>query len=377
MSTASHPARLLSVQVLRGVAALLVVFYHIYELQRLALTAPGAPAGAANDIDMMSGFWMRGYAGVDLFFVISGFIMVYITAGLAPNWRESVKFLRNRAVRVYPLWWVFCAILTVYYMMSFGVPYSPDAVANDTQIVPYLLKSAFLIPQTDFPILGVGWTLIHEVFFYMVFAVLLLTAFKFRILALMLWAGLVIAAAMLGWTRATVDSFAVLSISLFTLEFIAGALAAALIVKGKIIAPKVCFWLGAAGAVLALCFYTEGDFTALSSGRVMVFTLPFAVLIYGWTGIEIRKPLRLWKPLVWLGNVSYSLYLSHILVLGVIIRLLPRLPVPQLGESGLTDNLIFTALGLAASLSCAALFYYGAERPLLRVMRRRKTRPVS
>lgn len=372
MSIASHPVRLLSVQALRGVAALLVVFFHIYELQRLAFTAPNAPEGAVVDLASISGPWMRGYAGVDLFFVISGFIMVYITAGICPAWRESARFLRNRAIRIYPLWWIFCVLLMVYYLVSTGVPYSPDAVAESTRTLPYLLKSAFLIPQADFPILGVGWTLIHEAFFYAVFAGLLLLAFKFRIAALLVWAALVIIAGIMGWSRAPATSYPDLAISLFTLEFIAGALAATLIVKGRILFPKMCLLLGVITAVLAMVFYTEGSFTALSYGRVAVFTLPFTLIIYGASGWELLKGWRLWKPLVWLGDVSYSLYLSHLLVLGVIIRLMPRLPLPQLGAPGLLDNVIFAVIGLAATLSCAAVFYYGAERPLLRLMRRRK-----
>ncbi len=376
MSQASHPQRLLSVQVLRGVAVMLVVFFHIYELQRLALSAPGAGSNVARDLEAIAGPWMRGYAGVDLFFVISGFIMVFITAHVQPHWREPLVFLKKRAIRIYPLWWIFCGLLMAYYMAVNGRPLSPDAIGAQTQTLPYLLKSAFLIPQADYPILGVGWTLIHEVFFYIVFAGLLLLTFWLRIAALIVWAVIIVFALSQGWVSAPAKTYGALSLSVLTLEFIAGAVAGALIVRRRIFAPAVFLALGVISSGLALFLYTESNFDTVSIGRVMVFTLPFAFMIYGAAGLEIKNEPKLTRPgfrlWVWLGDISYSLYLSHLLVLGILMRSLSLLPGPALGSAGLLDNALFVGLGLAASILSAALFYYGAERPLLRMMRRRK-----
>lgn len=369
MSTPSHPLRLSSIQVLRGVAALLVVLYHLCELQRLALLAPGAPAQFVEDAALLAGPWRRGFAGVDLFFVISGFIMVYITAGLAPGWRQSLTFLRNRAIRVYPLWWMLCGLLVLYYFMATGQPVSADSQETDAPVGLYLLKSFLLIPQPDYPLLGVGWTLIHEMFFYILFAVLLFLKPKLRLVGLGIWCVVVIVGKLMNWGGLIATDYVTLALSLYSLEFIAGGFTAALILRGKIIFPRAALILGTTLAVIALFLFVEVEFKRVVVGRVLIFTLPFALMVYGAAGIEITRGIKATRFWVWLGDISYSLYLTHILILGVLIRAFPLLPLPQIGTPGYLDNLLFAVIGLVASIVVAALFYYCAERPLLRLMR--------
>ena len=362
MSTSTPPTRLDSVRALRGVAATLVVIFHIFELQRIWLSA-NKPGDAIT-----AGPWAQGYAGVDLFFVISGFIMIYITAGAAGGARETAAFLKRRAIRIFPLWWVFCAILMLYYTAQFGAPV-PDDFTGDNP-AGYLLKSVFLIPQIYEPILGLGWTLIHEVWFYLIFAVILWLLPKYKLAALLVWAAIVfiLAAAVPAGVQA--GTYPKLAASYLSLEFIAGGLAAWLITKRIFIAPKLIFAAGIIASIAALCLYGDKDVTQLLWGRVAVFTLPFCALIYGAVAMEKTGGFRAPAAALWLGDVSYSLYLSHILILGVLVRLWPRLPFPDIGSAA--GSISFAAAGLAASALVAGIFYYGAERPMLRVMRKRK-----
>jgi exopolysaccharide production protein ExoZ len=98
-----------------------------------------------------------GMMGVDLFFVISGFIMVYITR----DWREGggrkvPEFLFARITRIYPLYWVVSgALLAVWFVR-------PDLVFSSSRNTPELLNSLFLIPAHAYPLLEVGWTLVYE-----------------------------------------------------------------------------------------------------------------------------------------------------------------------------------------------------------------------
>jgi len=98
MSQASHlklPKRLGSIQALRGVAALLVLLFHLAAFQReMAM-------GNAVDIALTTGLWDRGWAGVDLFFVISGFIMVYVTRETGRSLGDVRSFLTSRITRIY------------------------------------------------------------------------------------------------------------------------------------------------------------------------------------------------------------------------------------------------------------------------------------
>ncbi len=359
MTISTPPTRLDSVRALRGVAAILVVVFHIFELQRLWMSA-NAPGEA-----VVAGPWAQGYAGVDLFFVISGFIMVYITAEAAGGARETAAFLKRRAIRIFPLWWVFCAILMLYYTAQFGAPVPDDF--NGSNPAGYLLKSVFLIPQSAEPILGLGWTLIHEIWFYLVFALILWLFPKYKLAALLIWAAIVFVLAATVPAGVQAANYPKLAASYLSLEFIAGGLSGWLITRRIYIAPKLIFAAGIIASVAALCLYTDKDFTQLLWGRVAVFTLPFCAVIYGAVAMEKTEGFRAPKSVLWLGDVSYSLYLSHILVLGVLIRLWPRLPAPELGSAA--GSISFAVAGLAASALVAGAFYYCAERPMLRVMR--------
>ncbi len=108
-------------------------------------------------------------SGVDLFFVISGFIMVWVAG--EPSRSEGRYRLPLRArTRIYPLWWIFAAVGCAKYFLAFGILTNPDSNWRDPA---FFVDSFLLLPQDGFPVLSVGWTLVHEVHFYLVFAALL------------------------------------------------------------------------------------------------------------------------------------------------------------------------------------------------------------
>ena len=355
---------LYSIQALRGIAALLVLFFHIFELQSLT---PGNPK------DLIDGPWARGYAGVDLFFVISGFIMVWITDARSGGGATVGRFIYNRVTRIYPLWWLLSAVLVAYYLLTSGRAVSPDFAGQIDSDGLYLLRSFLLIPQDVPPINGLGWTLIHEMYFYIVFAALLFLPARARYFGLWIWGALTVLLFGLGFASYQAGSIIQLSASLLTLEFLAGAAAAWLILRGYIFAPKLCLGLGIIGALCALTFYTQRGTDLMLWGRVAVYALPFTLVVYGAVALERSGKLSVPRPLSLLGDWSYSLYLSHLLILGVIIRLLPKFSealVPT--HQGPLGNIVFIGLGLTVPILVAAILYYGAERPLLKLMRKRK-----
>jgi len=99
--------RLDNIQALRGIAAVLVVFYHIALFLR-----EGAWPGVSG---YPTGIWDQGWVGVDLFFVISGFIMVWTTRDIQRGVGTAANFLWRRALRIYPLWWICAAVMAVYF----------------------------------------------------------------------------------------------------------------------------------------------------------------------------------------------------------------------------------------------------------------------
>lgn len=358
-SAKTLPKRLNSIQALRGIAALLVLFFHLAEFQRQM--AESNPA----DVALTQGFWDRGWAGVDLFFVISGFIMVYVTQKYGRNIRDVIDFLGARISRIYPLWWVCAGIMGAYFFISYGMPAAPDRVSSAEDAFQFALKSFLLIPQDVPPILGLGWTLIHELFFYLVFAMLLFVPRRNLIFMLCIWALFTT----LGNIFIPMGNLSYLTQGLIfsplTLEFILGAVVAIIVLKDIVYAPKALFISAAIMILMGLVFFPDIPVTSKSWLRVSVFALPFAALIYGWVSLERQGKLLPPKWLCSLGDWSYSLYLTHYIVL-VTLRRIYRMLAPEslsVGALGFLDNLLFAVLAIGLSVMTSAIFYHIIERP--------------
>ncbi|WP_335612515.1 acyltransferase [Hyphomonas oceanitis] len=364
----STPARptLDSVQALRGLAAVMVVFFH-------AQTAELAP-----------GIWARGYAGVDLFFVISGFILTYVSRDYTRDLPTVARFLYARATRVYPLWWVFALILPLYFLVTYGAPLPPDQSALITNPPAYILKSLLLWPQSEMPVLKVGWTLIHELFFYMIFSLALLFRRSALPVLLIVWAGLTLLGSWLVQGANLESPVLALATSHLTLEFIAGAFVALAVTHRLHIQPRIILLLGLAGLVAALVLYTTPTPRSLLWGRVGVFTLPCCALLYGSVVMEQNRGLRIPGWCVALGNWSYALYLVHTIIILGLQRLSREagLRLPEgwktwlvYSEPGIVGNLVFVLAIFALSIPAAALAHIYIERPLLQLTRKVMQRP--
>ena len=368
--------RLDSIQALRGIAVLLVLIFHIAGQQSAALGA-----NPLHDGWVRSGPWNQGYAGVDLFFVISGFIMVYVTRNMESGLSSVGSFLYKRAARIYPLWWVFAGIMGLYYFAAHGMWGAPELKGLTPPAIGYFVKSLLLIPQDNLPVLGLGWSLIYEMQFYLIFAVFLCAPRRFLPAALGLWAVINIAGYAAGGTD--MGPIGEVVFSPLSLEFIAGAAVGFLVLRRVDIAPKAVLIFGCVSTVLCVMAYTDKSNTLTSWGRVAVYTLPFAAMVYGAVTLEQKGQLSPSQWLVAIGNWSYSLYLSHYLVLIVIVRAgreaAPFLPDGlvnrfSLGAAGIWDNLAFTVIAIILSVLIAAISYNFIERPLLKTMRRRSGR---
>ena len=137
---------LYNLQILRGIAAVGVVFYH---------TAFLLPGNVHTD-----------FSGVSIFFVISGFIMCFIT-------RQSAEdFLPKRIIRIVPMYWL-CTIAFVVINHRLFKLFKPSTWTTDTTLAIDIPQSLLFLPSEKAPLLGVGWTLNFEIYFYLVFAVAL------------------------------------------------------------------------------------------------------------------------------------------------------------------------------------------------------------
>jgi peptidoglycan/LPS O-acetylase OafA/YrhL len=153
---------LISIQGLRALAAFAVVLAHIvgYEFER-QLGLPNPLPGA-----------QYGGAGVNLFFVVSGFVMVYASERLFRRTAGPQEFFLRRLARIAPLYWVTTSIVVTYLLLHYGslqaVKFSPQAVIASYLFIPYPQADGFMAP-----VHGVGWTLNYEMFFYLCFCLAL------------------------------------------------------------------------------------------------------------------------------------------------------------------------------------------------------------
>jgi exopolysaccharide production protein ExoZ len=322
---------LVSIQYLRALAALSVMAYHTL----LAVAPPGPEEP----------FSFYGFAfGVDIFFVVSGFIMWTTTAGTG---RRPLDFLRARIVRIVPLYWLaLAACLGVLWAGAGQLP-RLDEIAKAYLFVPYIDSLTGL----NAPYYTLGWTLNHEMFFYAVFAGALLCrsdAVRFGLVAAVL--------VMLVLLRPAIDAgdpvlFRITSPLL--LEFLAG-MAIAAVRQHQVLPPPAAL----AALLLALAFMVLLSGSHVESWpRAVYFGLPAALIVLGAVSLEEILARRPAPRLVLLGDASYSLYLSHDLVL--------KLAAAPLAAIVRLHPAAAFACALMLELALGAACYRRIERPLL------------
>ena len=298
--------KLQSIQALRGVAALLVALSHLHILELRSISDNGLA-----EPGWVGGLFINGFAGVDLFFVISGFIMVFVTQNTGTGRRQAADFLFARVTRIYPVWWAFAGCMTIYVFTAHGLSgQSPTwlKATNGQPLVPFLVKSFLLVPQPAFPILNVGWTLVHEVYFYLVFSLFMLMPRRLLPVLLVLWATVVIIGSAMGYSHPAATTWLSLAVHPMTLEFILGAFAGLAVTKGLIWRSGILTLLATLWLFAALCFLGEQTPALIHWKRVLWFGLPAALLVYAFSCLDIQKRQAWLFPALVGGLVTLILF---------------------------------------------------------------------
>jgi exopolysaccharide production protein ExoZ len=333
------------VQALRGIAAMLVVMNHVLDMLHDRLAAPAGNFGLE---------WLP--AGVDIFFAISGFIMVMTTApywGRAGQWRS---FLVRRCIRIAPLYWICTAAKTAVTLALPGLAVHPHV------LLWYVTASFLLIPAWDadhistHPILTVGWTLSFEMLFYAFFAVGLALSKRpvkwvIALLCLATFAGLF-----------RTDNWGACASLLdpILLEFIFGMVIGLATLAGKRLPIPVAY--AAIVVAGALLWISNGGFSN-SYSRTLLWGIPGALLLAVALSVEHRWQNQLAGLPKLLGDASYAIYLTHGFALPAVGIVMAKLhsnhPMVLVAASIL-------ALIVSATVGIIAHLYL--ERPLLRFL---------
>jgi peptidoglycan/LPS O-acetylase OafA/YrhL len=331
-----------NIQGLRGIAALLVVFAHLYGVDQKFFG--GAVLSPAIQV---------GFSGVDLFFVISGFIMIYITQTGIGNLKIAPAFLFARFSRIYPLWWLVLGIIAAVWSIK------PSWVFSSISGAPNLWADFLLLPHNRLPLLAVGWTLIHEVYFYIVFSALLLVPRKYFDLSLLTWMGLVAMGNAL--LPANQSPLLALITSPLTIEFGVGMLIGKMYVNRLKISPTLLLALGFVWLITAYLTITNvREFFEAPWSRVLAFAPAWGLICLGAINLELSKGLKLPALLIGLGNISYALYLIHVPILAGVSRLIS----PYCSDAAWDNVVMWFVLVLIACLS-ASLLHRLFELPTL------------
>lgn len=337
-----------SLQAGRAVAALMVVVYHLNVFvlpKRLYADTGEALHPVAN----------MGYSGVEFFFALSGFLMLYIHGRDFGMPKKAHDYVIKRISRIYPAYWLVLVplILAGAIVPSVGLGVMPG--------LGQLLPNLFLVPMEDTPILQVSWTLQHEMLFYAVFALAILHR----------WIGLGVLAM---WFSACALSVfgqtmlfpAAFLFSPYNLIFLFGALAAVSFRHIGLNVARALFGMG------LLTFLLTGlndvyRVVEVSFGvRTVLFGMSSGVIITALAAMETAGSLKVPRSLRLVGDSSYMLYLVHMPLMTAAVPVAKLMHLPEF-----LPPWIMALLFVAGSTTASVIAHLVLERPLVRFVSRK------
>lgn len=341
---ANERPSLASLQMLRGAAAMMLVVQH--------LGLPIVRSGGE-----WSAHWLN--AGVDIFFIISGFLMWHTTAGrnISP-----LDFFRLRIIRIVPLYWT---ITTLVVLVSIFAPQLMQSAAPE----PWRIVGSYLfVPIQNgngmyVPVLGQGWTLNYEMFFYLVFAISLLFAGRWRF---SVSAGVILAFMLLGLVKSGLPRWITTYTNTIMAEFVAGMLIAVWFNSRRstrspapaAMSGAAVFISGWVALIILATYFPKVD-------RLLNLGVPSLMIFLGAILIEKSGSLPKLVLLRWAGDISYSVYLSHASVLSAAGQVWHKLEAHGLPVS----RFVFCVLAFAISMAAGAVVYRWIELPMTRYFR--------
>ncbi|BAZ22477.1 hypothetical protein NIES4073_33600 [Kalymmatonema gypsitolerans NIES-4073] len=350
-NSSTSTKRLNLIQVYRGVAAVLVLLAHGDLIFNQNLNQ-----------DFLFKIFTFGGSGVDFFFVLSGFILFYVHKSDIGHRSKLKSFLFKRFIRIYPIYWV---VLTL--KLSASLFFSYDLDANQRNVFE-IIKAFLLFPQDreilSSSFLGVSWTLSFEIFFYLIFSLLIAWKPKISVPIIIAW--------LIGTLGHFIGIFKIPENSLLlnfifdqhNLDFALGFLAAYLLSKYKIGYGMTFISIGAFLYTLSAINYY---YAITKISPVIAFGIPSTLLVIGAVSLELSRKVNVSSPLIYIGNASYSIYLMHGFVINNITKFVFKI-YPNLTENLFILN-IFGLIVAVIALMFGCAVYSFIEKPLVLAMK--------
>lgn len=330
---------------LRGIASLLVVLLH-------------CTANSSETLHQafLGSFFSFGGAGVDVFFVLSGFIITYTNFKFIGKPDHFGFFIKRRMVRIYPTYWIIISLFLLLQIMlpSFYRTHFSFDIKN--------ILSTYLLFPGHVMVNGVSWTLTYEIFFYLLFSLsFFIPAKRWSFYLAMLYAVILIVLAVSGYNFEHGNSWLTLITYPMNVEFFMGVLAAVIISE---ISPKIAMPLIITGSTIFLisAIFSNSNYVLANNtfNRVILFGIPSFLIITGIVKYELGNKIKVYAILLLLGEASYSLYLIHLPVVAATFKILAKFNVGN-------NMAIHCIIILIVCIVCYAsiLFYKFVEMPII------------
>jgi exopolysaccharide production protein ExoZ len=306
-----HKGELLSVQRLRGVAVSMMLIVHLEDVSRFFEGSSRVASVYASRL---------GYSAADLFFVISGFIMAYITFTRpfdARSWAIS------RFIRIYPMYVMFSLLVVGLWL------YDPRmTMGSGEQTWSRILVSLMGLPQADLPLLFVGWTVEHEILYY---TVVFLTAHflgRERLVPVMLFLSALAIGRWLLRISTGIDFWDYHIASPYMIQFTMGVLVFRWWDRLAVLGWKLPLATAPIFLLAGMALAQSGTINHEPMARIVLFGCGYSCVLLSVLNLEREQHAsgRFQKRrdvLVWIGDASYSIYLSHAFVLGTFGKIFP------------------------------------------------------
>jgi exopolysaccharide production protein ExoZ len=338
-----------SVQVLRAVAAIVVLVHHTNAIEK-----------KYTSFDWLSFFGLNGRYGVDLFFAISGFIITYTALRRVGREGAGFEFLRHRALRIFPVYWEFTLLVLAVFFVK------PEWINNSAHIAPDIVGSFLLIAPESRLLNAVGWTLTFEVYFYLVFSLIFLCGRRWLPLLWLFWANGVVWCGIAASQLMPDNYFFHVAASPLVLEFILGSIVGWWVLNNAA-QPRLALPALILAVVYIIAVYPYAQTLPLDVSRTVLCAFPCALIVFAAANAERFFENTFWKPWLLIGNASYSLYLSHVLVVAALGRLSAKL-LPGLNAF---EYALWLLLCWTIAVAVGIGNYWVVERPLLALLRRK------
>jgi peptidoglycan/LPS O-acetylase OafA/YrhL len=345
----SRPARkaLQSVQVMRGLAAVAVAIYHTH----LILAQP-----EYSDISFFGAVASKGWLGVNFFFVLSGFIIMFAHVKDVGKPDRLGEYLWKRFVRVYPVYWIFLTFFLVGAYCGIGHPNFSWNAAN--------LASAYALVKIAEPLslpLQVAWTLFYEMAFYAVFCVLILNRLLGTVVLIGWAVSLLVNSLVFGHEPGLLQMWN----DMWCAYFLIGVCTyfAFTVTDGRWGIPLLA--VGVLLLVLTASTLAGGRIGVTQKDPLILLTLavPFALILLGGALGERQHNWSFSPILLKIGDATYSIYLVHSPVITVVALLNARLALHWI------PPIVVFLLTAIISVIAGVLAHIFVEKPVLRGLR--------